>query len=153
MYEHSLVAGTFDRLHDGHKLLLKSSLLSTLSTDDYLVVGIMDDTYAKSKSKDCQPLYLRKFVVEEYLYGCLLEANIGDYSSYWHQFEIKILASDECLDYDFKNIYVSKDVSHGLIDRRENQRGKYNIVVFPTVYDGDEPISSTKIRSNDVRNI
>ena len=46
-YNRVLVAGTFDRLNQGHKFLLKTAFIHCL---DELIIGITDDQIIKNKS-------------------------------------------------------------------------------------------------------
>lgn len=149
MTEYNIVAGTFDRLHDGHKRLLKTALIESCKSNRRLVVGIMNDEYAKNKYQDVQPFKTRSMVVEEYLYGCLIEEDIDILENFDYLFIITSLDdSDDDLGMTFTNVFVSKDVTYDLLKYREQRKEKYNIVVVPTVYDEDnEPMSSTKIRN------
>ena len=45
-------AGTFDRLHPGHVLLLETAL-RLVTPDNRLIVGIMSDMYV-AKKPDCE---------------------------------------------------------------------------------------------------
>lgn len=65
-YSKVIVAGTFDRLHEGHKLLLKTAFVSTL---DELIIGVTDISMTKNKKyyNIIQPIYKRIEAIKEYI--------------------------------------------------------------------------------------
>ena len=65
-FDCSIVAGTFDRLHIGHKILLSESVLLTTKK---LLIGITDDQMIQEKSlyEQIEPLNLRIKNVKTFL--------------------------------------------------------------------------------------
>lgn len=59
------MAGTFDVLHDGHCALIQRAF----KLGDEVIVGITSDEMAARGRQVCNPLYLRRQALEEYLHG------------------------------------------------------------------------------------
>ncbi|MCL1979271.1 MAG: inosine/xanthosine triphosphatase [Methanomassiliicoccaceae archaeon] len=59
----SIVAGTFDILHDGHKRLIEKAF----EVGNEVFVGLTTDEMASDKRKDLTPFYLRKKELESFL--------------------------------------------------------------------------------------
>lgn len=142
------VGGTFDPIHEGHKLLLKNTL--RLGCTD-IVVGLTSDELA-SKTRDV-PREVRSF--EERKENLLKELKKLDK---WNRdFRIKKLdgpykiASEE----PFDALVVSPETEKGgkKINeiRRENGFNPLILVVVPFVLaDDGEPISSTRIAKGEI---
>ena len=65
-YDRVIVAGTFDRLHKGHELLLETAFINTKNE---LIIGVTDESMNKNKlySELIQPLTQIIKNVEEYI--------------------------------------------------------------------------------------
>lgn len=65
-YSKVIVAGIFDRLHEGHKLLLKTAFVSTL---DELIIGVTDISITKHKKYHniIEPIHKRIESVKEFI--------------------------------------------------------------------------------------
>ena len=65
-YDRVIVAGTFDRLHKGHEILLETAFINTKNE---LIIGVTESMNKnKLYSELIQPLTQRIKNVEEYLY-------------------------------------------------------------------------------------
>jgi phosphopantetheine adenylyltransferase/predicted metal-dependent HD superfamily phosphohydrolase len=66
-HPHVGIAGTFDRLHDGHKNLILEGLM-VANHNGTLTIGVMDDSYARQKAPGIQPIDTRVYAIRDYLY-------------------------------------------------------------------------------------
>ncbi|MGB9630736.1 MAG: pantetheine-phosphate adenylyltransferase [Candidatus Methanodesulfokora sp.] len=139
-----IVGGTFDRLHAGHKELLKVAAM----LGDELLVGITDGEMLKGKEEweKIEPFSKRKGNVEEFLRS--IEANF-----------VTCRITDPigpAAYVDADAIVVSEETYSGAIAvnnaRSFNGKNKLIIVVIPMVLsENGTPIRSSRIRKEQVK--
>ena len=61
-----MVGGTFDPLHDGHKVLLSRSF-EIAGTRGHVVIGLTTDSFASRKTHPIRPFEVRKSELEQYI--------------------------------------------------------------------------------------
>jgi len=133
----SVVAGTFNILHEGHKRLIEKAF----EAGDEVIVGLTADEMASGARKDVVPFYLRKKGLEAFLAGM---------DKPWEVVEIDdIYGPRERMD-SADVIVVSDETLHNAeeVNRERCSRGirPLEIVVIPIVNAYDEKkISSTGI--------
>ncbi|MCL2032549.1 MAG: inosine/xanthosine triphosphatase [Methanomassiliicoccaceae archaeon] len=135
----SVVAGTFNILHEGHKQLIKRAF----EVGDEVLIGITADGMASRKGGGYIPIYLRKKELEAFLNGM---------DKPWEMVEISdIYGPREQMD-AADILVVSEETAQNAeeVNRERMSRGvrPFEIVVLPLVnaYNG-EKISSTGIMS------
>lgn len=145
----TIVGGTFDRLHTGHKKLLDTA--SMMAGSDRLTIGLMSDATVSSKQHIVNSFNKRAKGIEEYL---LHKKDLN-----FSVVEIDgIVPSDidDVVDWStLECIVVSTETYSGGIEfnnlRSQMKFPQLLIVVLPQVnaYDGKR-ISSTRIRNNEI---
>ncbi len=139
------VGGTFDHVHEGHKLLLITSL-KTAGDNGSVYIGIANGPLVKDKSM-VAPFHLRKAQVEEFIK---------------HQkVHLKIIIEEiqsiygPTLSKDFDAIIISPETK-AIAERINIERKKHGlvpmrIIEIPYVLaDDGKPIISTRIRNNEI---
>jgi len=63
-----MVGGTFDPLHDGHKVLLSRSF-EIAGPHGHVMIGLTTDTFARRKTHPIRPFADRKSELEQYIAG------------------------------------------------------------------------------------
>ncbi len=137
------VGGTFDRLHRGHKTLLKAAT----KIGRRLVIGITSDNFAKKKSKKIKSLK-----------GRLREVKLFLKKINFRNFRIAIIEDEYGILLRCKRakaIVVSKETlkSAEKINKKRVEKGfkELRIEVIHTVVAEDyKPISSTRIRNKEI---
>lgn len=145
-YKLVVVGGTFDRLHAGHKSLIRSSLQQS----ENLIIGLTSDEYVKTTKMvaDFLPFSVRKKDLEDFL------SEIG----FLENVEIKKINSNEIPDSlqgKIEAIVVTSNTLKGAEQlnsiRKTKNLNPLPIVIFPLVKDKNEKvISSTRIRSGEI---
>ena len=137
-----IVAGTFDHLHIGHKMLLTTI---AISCSDSILIGITDDSMLKHKSQfECiQPLSVRKTYITKFLnkIGCeakvefsLLKDPVGPAGT---------TIAHECL------IISEETILGGIVvneTRMKNKLQPIKLIISPLIGNIDTKLSSTLIR-------
>ncbi|MCL1811624.1 MAG: inosine/xanthosine triphosphatase [Methanomassiliicoccaceae archaeon] len=137
----SIVAGTFNILHEGHKRLIEKAF----EVGDEVIVGITTDEMASGTREDLMPFYLRKRE---------LEAFLGDMDKPWTIAEISdIYGPREKVD-AADIIVVSEETLRNAeeVNRERGFRGvrPLEVVIVPLIKAyNDEKISSTGIMRGD----
>ena len=141
MHDLGLVGGTFDRLHAGHRALIKRGLSECTS----LEIWLTSDSIAQAKDPRCESWSVRGQNILDFLEGSarvslhVLEDSDGP--APWHQSATAILCTHETR------------AACGRINSERNQNGLPNlaIIVVPhlNAHDGN-PISSSRIRSGEI---
>jgi len=137
----SVVAGTFNILHEGHKRLIEKAF----DTGDEVIIGLTTDAMASKKSSDVIPYYLRKKELEHFL---------KKMSKPWEIVEINdIYGPKEKVDLA-DIIVVSSETLHNAeeVNRERGFRGirPLEIVAVPVVNAyNNEKISSSGIMRGD----
>ena len=141
MHDLGLVGGTFDRLHAGHRALIKRGLSECTS----LEIWLTSDSIAQAKDPRCESWSVRGQNILDFLEGSarvslhVLEDSDGP--APWHQSATAILCTRETR------------AACGRINSERNQNGLPNlaIIVVPhlNAHDGN-PISSSRIRSGEI---
>lgn len=140
------LGGTFDRLHAGHKLLLrKAALLS-----EHILVGITSDEYVKKMGKkDVERYEFRVKNVTSYLEGLKSE----------FKFTYKICQLEDpygpAAYGDFDALVVSEETYHRAeqinIIRQEKGLRRLDVIVIGLVKSSDgRIISSSRIRKGEI---
>ena len=140
------MGGTFDHLHEGHKLLLKTAL----SVSEFIEIGLTSQKLLEKKQFSSK--------LEDYN---VREANIKDYiSSFTNLKRINIV---EIKDWNEMNKYAQDPQYEGLIvsqetyenalklneSREKKGLGPLILIVIPLIKDiNNNKISSTSIREN-----
>lgn len=138
------VGGTFDRIHKGHKELLKKAF-EIAGKNGKVIIGLSDGDLIKEKA-NCMDFEERKKRLEEYL-------NSKDFENY----EIVPIYDryGKTLEEDFDVIVVSEETHHIAeeINRIRKERGmkEMEIVSIPMVLAEDgRPISSSRIKKGEI---
>lgn len=139
------IGGTFDRLHKGHKELIRNAV-ETAGERGFLFIGITSDEFVKGK-KDVRPFKERKKQLEEYIKK----------QKYLTKIEIKPINNKfgPTLEEDFDVIVVSPESYETAIEinkeRKDMGKKLIKIIKIPFVLaDDKKPISSTRIRNKEV---
>lgn len=143
-YGEVLLGGTFDRLHEGHKRLLRKAF----EVGDYVYIGLTTDSYIKRSKKTLKEhitpyaerlFFLRKYLQEQ---GVLLRTII---------LPLEDKTGPKALDPTLDALVVTDDTLKGghLVNdlRREHNVPPLNLVVVPLLTDDTQQvISSTQLR-------
>jgi len=137
------VGGTFDPLHDGHRVLLKKAC--ELSRDGELLVGITSDRMAKNKVHEVAEYWLRynevrRFILSQGIVPLIVKLN-DPYGPTIHE--------------DFDYIVVSPETNPVALKinkiRKEKGLKEIEIVLVDFVLAEDGlPISSTRIKKGEI---
>ncbi len=141
-----MVGGTFDPLHDGHKVLLSRSFELAGSTG-HVVIGLTTDSFASRKTHPIRPFSVRRADLEAYLSekqfpcGWMIEPLSDRYGS--------------AITTDFDAIIVSEETLPVAVEinklRREQGRKKVDIHQISCVLaDDGRWISSTRIYRREI---
>ncbi|MFH1013616.1 MAG: pantetheine-phosphate adenylyltransferase [Thermoplasmatota archaeon] len=139
------VGGTFDHMHEGHKLLLITSL-KTARDNGSVYIGIANGPLVKDKSK-VAPFHQRKAQVEQFIEHQNIHPKIMIE-------EIQTIYGPT-LSMDFDAIVISpetKEIAKHINDERQKiGLVPMKIIEIPYVLaDDGRPISSTRIRNNEI---
>ena len=141
-----MVGGTFDPLHDGHKVLLSRSF-ELAGPQGYVVIGLTTDSFASRKIHPIRPFEVRKSELEQYL----------DSRNFPTPFIVEPLQDrfGSALDADFDAIIVSEETLPVAVEinklRREKGRKKVDIHQISCVLAEDGRwISSTRIYRGEI---
>ncbi len=136
-----MVGGTFDPLHDGHKVLLGRSF-EIAGPHGHVVIGLTTDRFARGKSHPVRSFVVRKYELEQFIHS-------GNFST---SFVVEPLQDrfGSALDADFDAIIVSEETLPVAVEinklRREKGRNKVDIHQISCVLAEDGRwISSTRI--------
>ena len=136
-----MVGGTFDPLHDGHKVLLGRSF-EIAGTHGHVVIGLTTDSFARGKSHPVRLFEVRKSELEEFIHA-------GNFSA---SFIVEPLQDrfGSALDADFDAIIVSEETLPVAVEinklRRAKGKNKVDIHQISCVLAEDGRwISSTRI--------
>ena len=136
-----MVGGTFDPLHDGHKVLLSRSF-EIAGTRGHVVIGLTTDSFASRKTHPIRSFEVRKSELEQYITS----------RNFLTPFVVEPLQDrfGSALDADFDAIIVSEETIPVAVEinklRRERGRMKVDIHQISCVLAEDGRwISSTRI--------
>ena len=136
-----MVGGTFDPLHDGHKVLLGRSF-EIAGPHGYVVIGLTTDSFARRKTHPVRPFEVRKSELEQYI----------EERKFTTPFSVEPLQDrfGSAPDADFDAIIVSEETLPVAVEinklRREKGRKKVDIHQISCVLAEDGRwISSTRI--------
>ncbi|MDR0509259.1 MAG: inosine/xanthosine triphosphatase [Candidatus Methanoplasma sp.] len=133
----SIVAGTFNILHEGHKKLIKKAF----EVGDEVMIGITTDSMASNTKEEVIPLYLRKKEIEAFL---------AEMDKPWEIVEIDDIYGPAEMADSADIIVVSEETLNNAekMNRERGSRGirPLKIVIVPIVnaYNSDK-ICSTEI--------
>ncbi len=138
----TLVGGTFNCLHIGHKRLLKTAI----SFKDHLIIGLTSDEYTRKNKSYKIPYEKRKMNLERFI------------SKYTENFTIRTIESSYGSTLEVKEparIVVSPETYSNALKinekRRELGMDPIEIVKIPFVLAEDLfPVSSTRVLSNEI---
>ncbi len=145
-FRHSVVGGTFDRLHPGHKKYLEE----TFEYSENVSIGLTSDGYiSRSKTKELkelvQPYDARRRGLENYL-------EEKGYSERSRVFEIEDELGDTLTNESYDAIFVAEEKgveTAGKINSRRQDVGLKPLEIVeiqPLLGADNERFSSTKIR-------
>ena len=141
-----MVGGTFDPLHDGHKVLIARSF-DIAGPQGHVVIGLTTDIFASRKTHPIRPFDLRKSDLEQYI----KERNFST------PFSVEPLQDrfGSALEADFDAIIVSEETLAVAVEinklRRQNGRKKVDIHQISCVLAEDSLwISSTRIYRGEI---
>lgn len=139
------IGGTFDRLHKGHKTLIKKAF-EVAGEKGNVFIGVTTDDFARDK-KNIEPLTQRIEKIQEYL----------NEKNYHNKYVIKPIADryGPSISGDFDAIVVSSDTAKTAeeINKKRKEIGKNSLKIFeiPLVAAEDGLlVSSTRIRNNEI---
>ncbi|CAF1115784.1 unnamed protein product [Adineta steineri] len=147
-YNRGVLGGTFDRLHNGHKLLLTES---ALLCDEKIVVGITDGIMIQNKvlAEVLEPIADRMSNVRSFI--DLIRPSI-----HVHCEPIEDPCGPSATMADLNCIIVSEETKLGAVqvnkERKENGLSQLSVHVVQTIpasddnHDGDDKLSSTSLR-------
>jgi cytidyltransferase-like protein len=146
-YTYIVSGGTFDHLHQGHKIFL----LEQLRISKYLLVGVTSNAYIQhyKSEQDIQPYDLRIASLKEFLQ----KENIAD--------RVFIEPIDDAMippafeKYNIEAIAVTEDTKKGaetiVVKREKEGKSPLEIIVIPSVIGADDiRISSSRIRKGEI---
>lgn len=141
-----MVGGTFDPIHDGHKLLLTRSF-ELAGEEGKVVIGLTTDLFDHRKGHPVRPYLIRKRGLEEFI------KSRGFAASY----SIEPLQDKygSAIDVDFDALVVSEETLPVAIEinarRREGRKKKVDIHQITCVMAEDgKRISSTRIYKGEI---
>jgi pantetheine-phosphate adenylyltransferase len=141
-----MVGGTFDPLHDGHKVLLSRSF-EIAGTQGHVVIGLTTDSFASRKTHPIRPFGIRKSELEQYI----------EEQKFSTPFSVEPLQDrfGSALDADFDAIIVSEETIPVAVEinklRRQTGRKKVDIHQISCVLAEDGRwISSTRIYRGEI---
>ena len=137
-FNNVVAAGTFDRLHKGHRYFLKTASFYGKK----IFVGITSDEMIRNKSKDIQPFKIRKSNVEKFLKSLRVKYEI---------IEINDRYGFSITNPNLRSIVVTNenyDVALKINEKRKSLgMQELTIFVLPFISDGNgKKISSSEIR-------
>lgn len=145
-FAHSALAGTFDRLHTGHKKLIDEAFL----VSERVSIGITVDLFITNKflSSQIQPFLKRESAVKEYL----KEKHFLSRAHFFPLSDIYGIAKD---DTSLQALFVTPETEENAkkvnVLRKSNGLSQLDIVVAPLVKSTDgEIISSERIRGGEI---
>ena len=141
-----MVGGTFDPLHDGHKVLISRSF-ELAGPQGHVVIGLTTDSFASRKIHPIRPFEVRKSELEQYI-------NSRNFPT---PFIVEPLQDrfGSALDAEFDAIIVSEETLPVAVEinklRREKGRKKVDIHQISCVLAEDGRwISSTRIYRGEI---
>jgi pantetheine-phosphate adenylyltransferase len=141
-----MVGGTFDPLHDGHKVLLGRSF-EIAGPQGHVVIGLTTDSFASRKTHPIRPFEVRKSELEQYI----------EERKFPIPFSVEPLQDrfGSAPDADFDAIIVSEETLPVAVEinklRREKGRKKVDIHQISCVLAEDGRwISSTRILRGEI---
>lgn len=145
-YKHSVIGGTFDRLHAGHKRLINEAF----SDSQKVTIGITSSKLfdAAKASSTIEGYNARLFSVKRHL-------ETGDYLNRSLIVEINDIYGPTATDSDFDAIYTTeeniKNVKKINEKRKKNGLKALEVIVIPYVFGDDQKIiSSSRIRNGEI---
>lgn len=148
MFDYSVLGGTFDHLHSGHKVLLSEAVMLTKRR---LTIGVTDDSMLRNKvlSELVQPLAFRMHKVREFLDDI-------DWSLVYDIVPISDPFGPSVTDARLQCIVVSEETYKGGLKVNEERiaRNLSELHIHPVELVPDQivnnKISSTQLRSRDL---
>jgi pantetheine-phosphate adenylyltransferase len=141
-----MVGGTFDPLHDGHKVLLNRSF-EIAGSQGHVVIGLTTDSFASRKVHPIRQFDVRKSELEQYIHS----------RNFSTPFVVEPLQDrfGSALDSDFDAIIVSEETLPVAVEinklRRGRGRNKVDIHQISCVLAEDGRwISSTRIYRGEI---
>jgi pantetheine-phosphate adenylyltransferase len=148
MYNNVVFAGTFDRLHEGHKHIMRTAF----RLGQHVAIGLTTDKmlYSKSNRENIQSYEERYYELEQFLKA---ECDIERASIF--PIETKEGGGDTLEDLDALIVSDEIGVVQNTFDinqlRINNGLRRFHIVIIPMVRSLDgRPLSSSRIRAGEV---
>ncbi|HHQ44987.1 MAG TPA: pantetheine-phosphate adenylyltransferase [Candidatus Altiarchaeales archaeon] len=136
MFKKTVVGGTFDRLHEGHRMLLETAFKAS----EFVVVGLTSDEFAnRFREKAVRPYESRMRELEEFLKSFSKEYRIT---------EINDSYGVATIEADLDSIVVSTETLLRAEEintiRFKKKLPRLTMIVIPLVVDGrGNPLSSS----------
>jgi pantetheine-phosphate adenylyltransferase len=140
------LGGTFDHLHEGHKLLLRTAL----SVSEHIEIGLTSQSLLEQKehASKLEDYETRKRKLNEFLasFSDLKRTNIVEIKN-WEDM------SGYALDPEYEGLILSQETYENALklnaEREKSGLKPLILIVIPLIKDeNDEKISSTSIRAN-----
>ena len=148
-YTRAVMGGTFDRLHDAHRSLLRTAA----HIADEVFVGVVGEElgqklFAKKKHNEMiQPFKVRVLSVRNYLEQFMDNPEVEALTDPWGPAPRDPRADVIVVSFE------TEPAAHKINEmREENGLDPLDIVVIPWVYVDGEPISSTRLREREAMN-
>jgi pantetheine-phosphate adenylyltransferase len=143
MFKKAVIGGTFDRLHIGHKKILKTAF----DIAESIVIGLTSDEFAnRFRSSETLPYDSRKKAVEEYVKGLNRGYKIVKIDD---SYGVATIDSEiDCIVVSEETLLRAEEIN---AIRLKKNMPKLNIVVIPILLASDgSPISSERISRNEI---
>jgi len=145
-YQRAVLGGTFDRLHDAHRSLLRTAGL--LASEVF--VGVVSEElgkelFPKKQYHDLiQPYQIRANQVRQYLKKFCNQPEVEPLTDPWGPAPTDPVA--DLIVVSFETEGNAERINHM---RRDNQLPELDIAVIPWIYVDGKKISSTKLRQEE----